>query len=929
MLKPRILITVALTSIALTCGLNVEYQRTKGQHSLSIPAAVAQSQEKIEAARLFMQGFQTDNLKARLKSLQTALSLYRSRQDMFAEQIVLGIMGQTHYRLGNLSQAQSYLEQTVQLGQPRRGQPRKRIPGQQPLSFPQDFSQSLGHVYLQQGETEKAREAFKRSDDTRTQKYPDLFLKDAKALKRISLAHMDKVSADNLRLIGSTIRHSVDPEIKLSSYDLALNIYRKLKNHSGETQILIELAWFYQQLGEVEKAEAYFRQTIEAGTQNLKTINISNSSSESQNEIISSGESALPGSDYKRRVQLTTAYANLNYAYAGVGEAALNKGEFKEALIAFEEQLKIARTGEKIFNSPTSSNAWSSSALMSIGLTHLKVGDTKKSIQYIQQARDLKPLYSDHINAALSFVYFKVGELEKAKDILLPKKTQTAPPNQSLLQQQRSSKNKPKRREQTEKKFLLTTEQGQQQRSVWDGFLLSQSESPFIDTCALLQKIHISQGKPLVALEASEGCRAWALAYLLTSNAAGNASSSSSSKSIKLPEIRKIAQQRQATIVQYSIVFEDTQFLSESPGPELLIWVIPPKGKITFRQVDLTKEDKPFEEIVAQTRQSIGARGRAAIVAKQRLDPVTPANNNALKKLHQLLIQPIAEVLPKDPNAHVIFIPEESLFSVPFAALTDSSGQFLVEQHTISTAPSIHSLRLLRQRHKQIKTQKNKQVLVVGNPTMPQYAPPGQPKQTLPPLPGAETEARQIASLYKTKAIIGSKATESAIVPQLGRARIVHFATHGLLDTPKKRYGSQVAALLDPEGGQTFKTPGAIALAPGNGQDGLLTSDEIYKLKLNAELVVLSACDTGQGAVLGDGVVGLSRSLLAAGAPSILASLWKVADEATADLMVAFYQELQSNPDKARALRQAMLKTRQKHPDPVDWAAFTVIGEAG
>lgn len=111
-------------------------------------------------------------------------------------------------------------------------------------------------------------------------------------------------------------------------------------------------------------------------------------------------------------------------------------------------------------------------------------------------------------------------------------------------------------------------------------------------------------------------------------------------------------------------------------------------------------------------------------------------------------------------------------------------------------------------------------------------------------------------------------------------------------------------------------------------RDGLLKAEEIVDLKLNAELVVLSACDTAQGKITGDGVVGLSRALISAGTPSVLVSLWKVDDKATAILMREFYQNWQSSGDKAQALRQAMLTTKQKYPHPTFWAAFTVIGES-
>ncbi|MDF5726173.1 MAG: CHAT domain-containing protein, partial [Rhizonema sp. PD37] len=202
--------------------------------------------------------------------------------------------------------------------------------------------------------------------------------------------------------------------------------------------------------------------------------------------------------------------------------------------------------------------------------------------------------------------------------------------------------------------------------------------------------------------------------------------------------------------------------------------------------------------------------------------------------------------------------------------------------------------------------------LVVGNPTMPSVAStPGEKPYQLPALPGAETEAKAIAQLLSTTAITGSQATKAAIVQKMTSARIIHLATHGLLDDLKG-----------------LGVPRVIALAPSGQDNGLLTADEIFDLKLNTELVVLSACDTGRGKITGDGVIGLSRSLISAGVPSVLVSLWSIPDAPTAELMTEFYKNLQQKPDKAAALRQAMLTTMKKHPSPSDWAAFTLIGES-
>ena len=270
----------------------------------------------------------------------------------------------------------------------------------------------------------------------------------------------------------------------------------------------------------------------------------------------------------------------------------------------------------------------------------------------------------------------------------------------------------------------------------------------------------------------------------------------------------------------------------------------------------------------------------------------------------------IAQFLPTNPSDRVIFIPqnENELFLVPFPALKDASGKYLIEKHTILTAPAIQVLELTRQQRQHVA---GKDVLVVGNPTMPSISPKiGEPPQQLASLPGAETEANAIAQLLNTKAITGNQATKTTVTQQMEKARIIHLATHGLLDDFK---------------GQGV--PGAIVLAPSGKDNGLLTSSEILGLKLHADLVVLSACNTGRGRITGDGVIGLSRSLISAGIPSVIVSLWSVPDAPTASLMTEFYRRLQQNSNKATALRSAMLTTMKQHPNPKDWAAFTLIGE--
>ena len=437
-----------------------------------------------------------------------------------------------------------------------------------------------------------------------------------------------------------------------------------------------------------------------------------------------------------------------------------------------------------------------------------------------------------------------------------------------------------------------------------------------------LQKVLIAANKNDAALEIAERGRGRAFVELLEKRLSLKQTPATTITPPNIEQIKQIAKTQNSTLVQYSIIYNDfkVEGREKSQESELYIWVIKPTGEVTFRFSNLKslwqEQQISLAYYITSSREYIAARGRSSSEIGRSDETI---ETKRLKQLYQILIQPIAELLPNDPNARVIFIPQKSLFVVPFPALIDEDGKYLIEKHTILTAPAIQVLQLTNQQRKQVLGDK---VLVVGNPTMPSIPLEiGEKPEQLPPLPGAQKEALAIAKLLKTTAITGNQATKSSIVQQMLKSRIIHLATHGLLDDFKG-----------------LGVPGAIALAPDppsslskeqqSGINGLLTADEILDLKLNAELVVLSACDTGRGKITGDGVIGLSRSLITAGVSSVIVSLWSVPDEPTASLMSEFYQNIQKNPDKAQALRQAMLTTMKEYPEPKNWAAFTLIGEA-
>ncbi len=467
-----------------------------------------------------------------------------------------------------------------------------------------------------------------------------------------------------------------------------------------------------------------------------------------------------------------------------------------------------------------------------------------------------------------------------------------------------------------------------------------------MQTYSRLQTALVQQQKPELALEIAERGRGRAFVELLARRQQDIRSGSASPQPLNLDQIRRVARQQNTTLVEYAIITAD------DTEQALYIWVVKPSGEIIWRAVDLpaTLKDTSLASYISRARlDALGIQGRgpstpdrdtpssARIPSGTTGEPIALASGvqlanslsepapaagqptaiAALQNLHQLLIQPIADVLPTDANARVTLIPQGSLFLVPFAALQDPQGKFLVEQHTLAVAPSIQVLDLVQAQanHAHASTAARSpsahSALIVGNPTMPKVRTlAGDRAEQLESLPGAETEARAIAHILKAEPLIGAAATKVAVLQQMPQAGIIHLATHGLMD--------------DFRG---LGVPGAIALAPSGQDNGLLTADELLDMRLQADLVVLSACDTGRGRITGDGVIGLSRSLLSAGVPSVVVSLWAVPDAPTSFLMTQFYETLQRQPDKAIALRQAMLTTRQQYPDPRDWAAFTLMGK--
>lgn len=291
--------------------------------------------------------------------------------------------------------------------------------------------------------------------------------------------------------------------------------------------------------------------------------------------------------------------------------------------------------------------------------------------------------------------------------------------------------------------------------------------------------------------------------------------------------------------------------------------------------------------------------------------------------LFRAAVMPIAEYRAKE---RLIVVPDGSLNSIPFSALRDEKGEFLVRSHEISYVPSGTAFALMRARARNTGSL----LLAVGNVTYSsgEWLPRGWyrsifrgvselRRDLLPPLPSTDDEIQSIRSSIRGNAVIlsGDAATESAFKRQAGRSwEIIHLAVHAV---PDQIYPDRAALIFASE-----KQP---------GDDGLLQVREIRKLPLeHTELVTLSACDTSIGRLNGEeGVSSIVYAFLYAGAKSAVATLWLAEDTSTAAIMKSFYRHLSLGESKSQALRNAQLEF-VSHGDqpPFYWASFQLVGDA-
>ncbi|MEO1348123.1 MAG: CHAT domain-containing protein [Cyanobacteria bacterium J06635_15] len=701
---------------------------------------------------------------------------------------------------------------------------------------------------------------------------------------------------DSLSNLGVAYYSLGDYDRAISLHEQSLAIERELDDHQGEASSLNNLGNAHERLGNYRQAIGFHEQSLaierEFDDRLGEASSLNNLGSvyyrlgDYQRVIDFQEQSLAIFRELGDRRNEAVSLNNLGLNYDRVGD-------YDRAVDSYGQSLSIFRELNDFQGQANS--------LGNLGLVYYSLGDYDRAIDFHEQSLTIFRELSNRQGEAnslgnLGLTYANLGDYRRAIDfyrqsVTIFRELDERQGEATSLNDMAVILNASDQFTEAERLLRQSTEIYESLRAdLTDAQLITIADAQ-AHAYTNLEIALIAQGEIAKALEITERGRAQAFALQLALRQ-GARSDESFVTYPDLTAIQRIAQEQNLTLVSYSLLL----------GEALHIWVVRPTGEIAFQSVDASQSTE-LANLIEDFRNSVSASGRGGgfeLVEDARTD-------EQLRQLHQLLIDPIAQWLPIDPNQQVVIVPQGDLFLVPFAALADANGTYLIEKHTLTTAPSIQVLDLATNLAAQNTQPLFNDALVVGNPTMPDI-----PDIPLDSLPGAEFEAREIGELVGTTALIGNQATEARIKQTLPTAQLIHLATHGLLS-----YGDS-----------PFAIPGAVALTPGNGEDGLLTADEILDMELQAQLAILSACDTGQGQITGDGVVGLSRSLITAGVPSVVVSLWSVPDAPTASLMTEFYRQLTQGQTKAQALRQAMLMTLENHPNPIDWAAFTLIGEA-
>ena len=417
-----------------------------------------------------------------------------------------------------------------------------------------------------------------------------------------------------------------------------------------------------------------------------------------------------------------------------------------------------------------------------------------------------------------------------------------------------------------------------------------------------LQRLYLKQGEVLETLLAAKEGSTQALKDLMElKHGSGNARYQSRS-----PE--------KSAYNPLSCLSSETVFIEIAEG-EILLWVIQNGKDVKLRRKKMNNYF-PKNKFISKEEVTV-LIDDIFIKAGIKSDNKSPQNWNGddemaktkqidvLRTFYDIIVAPIADLIIGN---ELIFVPEGPLCLVPYAALMDSRSKYLCESFRIRVVPSLTTLKLIADCPADFHNKTG--ALLVGDPCYEEV----NYKNNKPiPLPHARKEVEMIGQILGTAPLTGEKASKDEVLRRLSSVALVHIAAHGRMET-----------------GEIFLAPNPIReTREPKEEDYLLKLTDVSKAQLRARLVVLSCCYTARGDIKAEGVVGIARAFLSAGARSVLVSLWRIDDKATQEFMKHFYEVLVRGKRASEALKGAMecMRISKQFSEVKYWAPFVLIGD--
>ena len=753
-----------------------------------------------------------------------------------------------------------------------------------------------------------------------------------------------------------------DYEKAIKFANAAIKIFSQLpgqRARAGTANNLVNLASTYSKLGKHEVAIQHQKQAIEI----LEILR--NEGPDLELPVAYGNVEETYSLKMKKETVRICDEKSLSTAYGNMGEMLIEIEEYEKGLDMCEKGLNNCRNiGDKLGEANN---------LHNMGNAYNSLGKTKKCIQYCQESARIFLEIGNKNDASMSYgvlamAYAKLGEAEHARryfqrciDIKRDMKqfadSAIAYGNRGLFNYKIGLEKFLKRlirkedldagKEdlecsiedfklaiQSTDKVLTTLSVDDNRTALSDRFyrwydhltppfnLLGRSTAAllFLDLgrAKILRQLLIKQGKPRQDQFLVESSGNLELSWLAIENKKEEQRMCDLSREIQPLE-------SVATVLFYN--FNQHQILT--------IWVLHANGSVSLKTTDPSSNfstaqhelEVSFTKMLKQARASLPRKysfldiqdqnamassdEKDANVSEMKRDQRSPANRadkpcydltkETRFRLYRSLIYPVKSFIK---GTKLIIVPQRCLFFAPFSSFVDENDCVLSEKYQIQIIPSIHVLAM------SIQSSSGKPVgnsLFVGDPDVTDV------ESELPRLPCAAEEAKYLASLLDSTPLIGAIASKKKVLELILEASVIHIAAHG-----------------NEKAGHIFLAPEASkSRAHQTKSSYLLTQSDILKCKLTARLVVLSCCNSGKGQVSSEGVLGIARSFLGAGASSVLVTLWRIDDKFTKLFMTVFYKKILEEKSVCLALKETMNEFQRngEYKSFKFWAAFEILGE--